>query len=135
MLTRMQRITRSDGARLFAHTGAKETGVNDGADPPVQPEAGASLTHCSVCQARLAGLGKYCCANLLSCPQGLLARPPSPEQIGKTVYTTVARRPDAHLRLLIARSSNPLPEPVLQELAQAPEPWVRQAIRARLQRG
>jgi len=121
---------------LFAHTSAKETGVNDSTNTPVQcartAESDPTPANCSVCLARLAGLGKHCSANLRTCPQGLLANPPGPDQIGKSVYTTVARRPDTHLRLLIARSPHPVPEPVLQELAQAPEPWVREAAQARL---
>jgi hypothetical protein len=51
------------------------------------------------------------------------------------VYTTVARRPDAHLRLMIAQSGRRLPAAVVRELAQAPEPWVREAIAQRSQRG
>jgi len=86
---------------------------------------------CTVCLAKVGNLGGYCSANLLSCPNKLTANPP--KEVGRSVYTTVARRPDAHLRLMIAQSDRALPVEVIQELSQAPEPWVREAIGRRAQ--
>lgn len=88
--------------------------------------------NCTVCVAKVSNLGGYCCANLRACPNKLIAKPPT--EVGKSVYTTVARRPDAHLRLMIAQSDRPLPSAVVKELQQAPEPWVREAIAARGQK-
>lgn len=87
---------------------------------------------CTVCSAQVSTLGGYCSANLKSCPNKLVANPPT--EVGKTMYTTVARRPDAHLRLMIAQSSKALPAAVVKELAQAPEPWVREAIAQKTQK-